>query len=336
MQSESNANFSSLNTNLNLNLSGNQLPCIKQEPNINVKDNLRQWVLKHNISHNATNSLNDILKEEVLNIPQDVCTLMKTPEISHEIVSVVNGSYIHLGIKNMLVPVLKKYFNMINNCDGVLILVINCQPINKYVLPGGIFHGLTKPASVNEFFQPFLDDFFEVSQNSLCVNNKLFKFEIGHIICDTLAKKILLNVLGQNAYYWCSFCTHEGEYIQHRMTFPEIDVPLRTNLSFCSKVYEEYYKGDSPLEFLDIDIIKDVLLNYMHLLCIGIIKRFIQLWVKGKKDVGLMEEDKLNISKNIIDIKPYVPSEFSRQPRVLDDIDYWKATKLSFFLLYFG
>lgn len=129
LQSESNANFPSLNTNLNLNLSDNhQLPQIKQNPSIDIKDKLRQWVIKHNISHNATNSLIDILKEEGLNIPNDVSTLMKTPKISHEIVAVYcssSYSYIHLGIKNMLVPVLKKYLNMINNWDGVFKLGIN-------------------------------------------------------------------------------------------------------------------------------------------------------------------------------------------------------------------
>ena len=43
-----------------------------------------------------------------------------------------------------------------------------------------------------------------------------------------------------------------------------------------------------------------------------------------------------NISKNILALRPYVPSEFSREPRVLEDVDYWKATELRFFLLYSG
>lgn len=75
----------------------------------------------------------------------------------------------------------------------------------------------------------------------------------------------------------------------------------------------------------------------MHVLCIGIIKRLITFWVKGKKDVRLTEEDMLSVSKNILALRPYVPSEYSRKPRVLEDIDYWKATELKFFfLLYSG
>lgn len=358
VQCSSNAYFST-NSNLNPNISDDiQLPHLKQKPNIDIKDKLRHWVINHKISHNATNSILVILKCEGLNVPVDVRTLMKTPTTPQEIVVMGHGSYIHCGIKNMLVPVLKKYFNLIDceedlkfgiNVDGlpisnssksqlwpILISVINCPSINKYVLPVGIFHGTTKPTSVHEFFQPFVDDLCEILQNGLFVNNRLFKFKVGHIICDTPAKNFLLNVRAHNAYFGCSSCTQEGEYIQRRMTFPEIDAPLRTNDTFRNKVHEEYHKGDSPLEFLPIDIVNDVCLDYMHLVCIGITKRLITLWVKGKKNVRLIEEHMLNISKNILALRPYVPSEFSRKPRVLEDIDYWKATELRFFLLYSG
>ncbi|XP_050065857.1 uncharacterized protein LOC126554901, partial [Aphis gossypii] len=349
VQSSSNSHLSTINSNSSLKISyDTHLPHLKQKTNISVKDKLRQWVIKHKISHNATNSLLGILKCEGLNVPIDVRTLMKTPTKPQEVIIMGHGSYyIHCGIKNMLVPILKKYFNMINceedlklgiNVDGlpisnssksqlwpILISLINCQPINKYVLPVEIFHGSTKPTSIHEFFQPFVDDLCEILQNGISVNNRLFKFKVGHIICDTPAKNCLLNV---RAYFGCSSCTQEGEYIQHRMTFPEIDAPLRTNDSFRNKVHEEYHKGDNPLEFLPIDIVNDVCLDYMHLLCIGIIKRLITFWVKGKKDVRLTEEDTLSVSKNILALRPYVPSEFSRKPRVLEDINYWKATEL--------
>ncbi|KAE9524037.1 hypothetical protein AGLY_015684 [Aphis glycines] len=287
VQCSSNSHLSTINSNSSLNISyDTHLPHLKHKTNISVKDKLRQWVIKHKISHNATNSLLGILKCEGLNVPIDVRTLMKTPTKPQEVIIMGHGSYIHCGIKNMLVPVLKKYFNMINceedlklgiNVDGlpisnssksqlwpILISLINCQPINKYVLPVGIFHGSTKPTSVHEFFQPFVDD--------LC----------------TPAKNFLLNVRAHNAYFGCSSCTQEGEYIQHRMTFPEIDAPLKTNDSFRNKVHEEYHKR--------------------------VIKRLITFWVKGKKDVRLTEEDTLSVSKNILALRPNVPSEFSRKP----------------------
>lgn len=57
----------------------------------------------------------------------------------------------------------------------------------------------------------------------------------------------------------------------------------------------------------------------MHNVCIGITKRLIELWVKGKKTIRLTEEDRSNISKDLLNLRHYVSSEFSRKPRPLED-----------------
>lgn len=78
----------------------------------------------------------------------------------------------------------------------------------------------------------------------------MLKFEVGHIVYDTIAKNLLLNVRVYNTYFGCSSCTQEvGKYIEHGMTFPEVNGTLRTNMSFHNKFDEEYHKGESPLEF---------------------------------------------------------------------------------------
>lgn len=45
-------------------------------------------------------------------------------------------------------------------------------------------------------------------------------------------------------------------------------------------------------------------------------------------------EKKINFEIKML--RPYVPSAFSRLPRSLDDIEYFKATELRNFLLYYG
>lgn len=47
------------------------------------------------------------MKSEGLKVPKDVRTLMNTPK-QQEITNIVNGSYIHLGLENMLIPILNK------------------------------------------------------------------------------------------------------------------------------------------------------------------------------------------------------------------------------------
>ncbi|XP_016657479.1 uncharacterized protein LOC107882894 isoform X1 [Acyrthosiphon pisum] len=252
---------------------------------IDLKDKIRSWILHHKVSHNCVNSILKIMKSEGLQVPSDVPTLMKTP-LSHEIFNIDNGSYIHFGLEKMLTPILKKYFNKIDfnnvlkigiNIDGlpiskcsknqlwpILLSIINCNELSDFVIPIGIFQGLTKPSSVTEFFHPFLLDISALLESGLCVNDKIFKFEISHIVCDFPAKAFLLNVKGHNGYFGCSSCTQEGRYLQNRMTFPDIDAPLRSNESFRNRVNEDYHKGDSPLELLPINIVDSVCLDYMH------------------------------------------------------------------------
>jgi len=324
---------------------------------IDLRDKIRSWILHHKVSHNCVNSILKIMKSEGLQVPSDVRTLMKTP-LSHEIFNMDNGSYIHFGLEKMLTPILKKYFNKIDlnnvlkigiNIDGlpiskcsknqlwpILLSIINCNELSDFVIPIGIFQGLTKPSSVTEFFHPFLLDISALLESGLCVNDKIFKFEISHIVCDSPAKAFLLNVKGHNGYFGCSSCTQEGRYLQNRMTFPDIDAPLRSNESFRNRVNEDYHKGDSPLELLPINIVDSVCLDYMHNICLGITKRLVEFWVKGKKDVRLNEESRKQITVDLLKLRPFVPSEFSRLPRAIEDINYWKATELRSFLLYYG
>lgn len=341
----------------NINISSdNHIEQNVQPNSIDLKDKFRAWVLHHKVSHNCSNAILKIMKSEGLQVPSDVRTLMNTP-LSHEIVEMDNGSYVHFGLEKMLTPILTKYFHKIDlnvlklgiNIDGlpiskcsknqlwpILLSIINCNVLSNFVIPIGIFHGSTKPSSVSEYFHPLLLDVSVLLDSGLCVNGKIFKFEIGHIICDSPAKAFLLNVKGHNAYFGCSSCTQEGRYLQNRMTFPEINAPLRTNESFRNRLNEDYHKGDSPLELLPMDIVNDVCLDYMHNVCLGITKRLVEFWVKGKKDVRLVEENRKQITIDLLKLRPNVPSEFSRLPRAIEDIEYWKATELRSFLLYYG
>jgi hypothetical protein len=61
----------------------------------------------------------------------------------------------------------------------------------------------------------------------------------------------------------------------------------------------------------------------------------VEFWVKGKKDVQLTEENRKQITVDLFKLRPYITSEFSRLPRAIEDIDYWKVIELRSFLLYY-
>jgi len=328
--------------------------------NCSLQDKLSQLIAKYHISHNCVNELLAILRSEGLDVPKDVRSLLKTPKSkSHNIIQMENGSYIHIGIERMIKPILYTYFESIKDLsliqlsvhvDGlsisdsskssfwpILVSFINVPEINKIVIPVGIFHGRSKkPGSVFSFFDLFITEIKSIFENGIEINQKLLQFSISQVVCDAPAKAFVLNVKYFNAYHSCNSCLEEGEFINRRMSFLGIDAQLRTNESFRSKSDESYHKGPCPLEVLPINMTSVIVLDYMHNVCLGVVKRLIEIWVKGNKEFRLVKEKKDKINNELKNIRPYLPSELSRLPRPLDDIEYYKATELRTFLLYTG
>lgn len=170
----------------------------------------------------------------------------------------------------------------------------------------------------------------------MIVNGTLISVNISNIVCDAPAKSFLLNVKNFNAYFGCTSCIEEGDYIENRVALIGTNAPLRTNETFRNQSNEEYHKGDSPLLKLPINITNVVCLDYMHCVCLGVTKRLIEFWIKGKRDIRLTDESREGINNDLKMLRPYVPSEFCRLPRPIDDIEYWKATELRSFVLYSG
>lgn len=74
----------------------------------------------------------------------------------------------------------------------------------------------------------------------------------------------------------------------------------------------------------------------MHLVCIGVVKKLIRLWLTGPLQVRLPAFTVKQISESLQNIRKYIPKEFSRKPRDLQDVSKWKATELRQILLYTG
>lgn len=55
-----------------------------------------------------------------------------------------------------------------------------------------------------------------------------------------------------------------------------------------------YHKGISSLEELPIDIPSVVVLEYMHNVCLGVMKKLLSFWVKGKKPVRLVNSESIS------------------------------------------
>lgn len=258
----------------------------------------------------------------------------------------------------MVTPILVAYFDKIKfsyliqlsiNIDGlpitknskstlwpILISFVNIPDLIHIVLPVGIYHGkFKKPDSIFDFLNNFKVEMNNILSHGLSVNNVTFRFEISQVVCDAPAKAFILNVKSHNAYNSCNSCIEEGTFINNRISYLGISAVLRTDESFRNKIDENYHKGKNPLESFPINIISTVVMDYMHNVCLGVMKRMLSFWVKGKKPVRFLNNNiELEISNQLIEFKPFLPSEFNRLPRSLEELEYWKATEFRSFLLF--
>lgn len=159
------------------------------------------------------------------------------------------------------------------------------------------------------------------------------------MICDAPAKAFVLGIKNHCGYNSCTRCTVKGEYIDGRLCFPTTKVidNLRTDQNFADNKYGDYQTADTILkEIPNFGLVSSIVLNYMHLICLGVVKKLILIWVQGPRTVKLSQQLVNQISGSLLNLQNSVPNDFVRRPRSLKDIKMWKATELRQFILYTG
>lgn len=73
----------------------------------------------------------------------------------------------------------------------------------------------------------------------------------------------------------------EGEYTKHRMLFLETNPNLRTDNNFINRENEEHHLGTSIFERANVGMVSQFPLDYMHLVCLGVVKKMLQIFVHG-------------------------------------------------------
>lgn len=112
-----------------------------------------------------------------------------------------------------------------------------------------------------------------------------------------------------------------------------MDASLKNNQSFREKRMNFIIKI-CRLEDLPIDISSVIVLEYMHNVCLGVMKKLLSFWVKGRKPLRLVISG--NISEELCSIKSVLPVEFNRLLRALYEFEYWKDGEFRTFVIYTG
>ncbi|CAN7987314.1 unnamed protein product [Ixodes hexagonus] len=140
------------------------------------------------------------------------------------------------------------------------------------------------------------------------------------------------------AYLGCENCTQKGKHDGKRITFPDVDAPLRTDEEFRDQVNLDHHRGTSPLLTLGVGLISMFPLDYMHLVCLGVMKKLlIQYWTSSTPSASKLPiRSQLEISERLLAFQAHTSCEFNRKPRSLNEREHWKAVEFRSFLLYFG
>nr|XP_042913313.1 uncharacterized protein LOC122273300 [Parasteatoda tepidariorum] len=89
---------------------------------------------------------------------------------------------------------------------------------------------------------------------------------------------------------------------------------------------------------MKIDMVKQFPQEYMHLVCLGVMRKLLFIW-SGKKRgrIGRLSPSQINeLNFGLKHSEKFWPSDFVRKPRSTKELDHWKATEFRQFLLYLG
>lgn len=325
---------------------------------------LRKWAVTNNIRLYALSELLAILKESGHpSLPKDARTLLETPKTVN-VIKMGSGEYWYGGLRKKLIEICKK-----ENCSNVIKITIHIDGTPVYKSSKSefwpvqcsvndvdmeaffvaIYNGTSKPLSAEMFLRPLLNEIHDLIENGLSVSEtELVQVKIDKFILDAPARAFLKCMIGHGGYYSCERCEERGEYL-HKISkrakksktsghvcLLGTNAVLRTDESFRNQENPEHHHDISPLEELPIDMVRDIPLEYLHLILYGDMKRLLTLWVEGTKFFKFSKNDIEQISKKHVQAGVTKPSEINKPNRSLNCLSFWKATEFRTFLLKTG
>lgn len=189
---------------------------------------------------------------------------------------------------------------------------------------------------MNEYLEQFVAELKTLFENGYLFNGQAVPFEIRNYILDAPARSFVKCCVRFNARQSCERCTVTGEWHANRMTFPDLDQPLRTDASYREREQPGHHTGDSPLEALGTGMVSQFPLDPMHLVYAGAVKRILEFWIEVPGPWKL-HADVVNVISSVFEfLRPYCPLDFNRKPCSLLFWKKLKSTQLRRILLYDG
>ncbi|XP_047123613.1 uncharacterized protein LOC124806599 [Hydra vulgaris] len=317
-----------------------------------------QWAIESRLPREKINELLKILDNcgrfNKGDIPKDARALLHTPRTVNT-VQTSGGHFGYFGLeksliqKNLSLPFIFKDQTVLKlniNIDGVPIhrssnlqfwpILCAFHGINTTPFVIAIFSGYRKPLNINEYLEQFIDEINFLQKNSMVVDGKIYEIKLNAFICDAPARAFVKYVSGHTSKQGCERCTCEGQSVERRIIFSNAG-ESRTDSLFRLRQYPKHYLSKSPALNIDhFDVIKGFPLESMHLLFLGVCRRYLMFLKTGPRNVRLSHAQLNTISLGLTELSQYTPSDFMRRPHSLFEVDRWKATEFRQLVLYTG
>ena len=326
-----------------------------------------EWAISCNVSKSSVSNLLCRLQKFHPSLPKTCSTLLSV-QCVNDILSVAGGSIIYFGIlKNLEKKLDSGFLNVkhpslyppiISECSNVVTIMLNVDGLPLFKSSAGVlwpilcicnsvndkspfviqlFYGTEKPNNVNEFFHAFITELTDL-YNGFCYQGTHYILRIASFICDAPARNFIKQTKAFNGYFGCDFCRQKGKYFDKRIIFPEMQFVKRTDQAFREMNEKEHQHHPSPLHQY-LPMVTGVPPEYMHLVCLGVMKKLIHYWVKHTVHnlrCNLSAAQISEISEEMEMFASFFPFEFHRRPRSFWLLERWKASEYRSLLLYLG
>lgn len=325
--------------------------------NLICKD-LKRWAVKNNVSCVTLNNLLKVLHKHNINVPVNYKTFLKTPKSIINVKNIAPGEYLHFGISNCLMPILKTETSLESidlniGIDGlpltkssglclwpILILITNIK--NSCPLLAGAYVGNKKPADCNTYLYDFSQELKHVITHGIQDQNRTIKVNINAFCCDAPARAFVTGLKGHTSIHGCSKCFQVGFSKYNKVLYTSVCSRKITDDDYCKRIQqkrftENNFKHANILESVGIEMVSKFPIEPMHLLDLGVTRKILlgilKRDVKGKR---LPLVKKVQASNTLVTLARFIPSEFCRKPRSFCEILRWKSTEFRQFALYTG
>ncbi|XP_052129596.1 uncharacterized protein LOC127750926 [Frankliniella occidentalis] len=315
---------------------------------------LRQWAVQFKVPLVAVDSLLTLLQPHHPTLPKSAKTLLKTPRERPLFKQLLNGKYCHIGLKkgllsrtskgikpntesislDIFVDAFKIYDTGSNKCTAILGRSLDLIDKRPFVV--GLFYGAGDPNPIEDFLSDYITEMHVLLADGISVLNQNFPVRVRLYEADALGRAYLKGTASHSSRDGCERCTQVGPHHGHQCYSTEVSEPPRTDVSFRDLRDQQHHNYVSPLTQLPTGFISQFPFCAMHLLDLGICRRYLSFIVEtGQGPLNArMTAAQMNLLSDLLNTcSNFIPVEFTRKPS-LKRLKSWRASELKMFMLY--